>query len=496
MDGADYRAQDAIGLAALIEAGEVTPRALLERALAEVSFRDGVVGSVVHKFPELAEACIADGLPAGPFRGVPLVLKDAGLSMMGTPLTSGSRLFDGAICQTDDTLARRLKAAGFVPFGRTKTPEFSLSFTTEPEAFGPTRNPWAPGRSAGGSSGGAAAAVASGIVPVAHASDGAGSIRVPAAHCGVFGFKPTRIRNPLGPRVAEGNAGMATAHAITRSVRDSAALLDATSGPDIGDPYAVEAPQNPFLQSLEADPRPLVIGWITRGVDAVDSHCQAAVADAAELCADLGHRVEEAEWPFASERLGRAWRAIAGVGLAVMVGAHGDRLTRDLVEPVDLEWIEEGRRCLGVDYLAAVNDLHMAARALGQFFTRFDVMLSPVTAAVAPLLGKLAGRGRSLDRFFADFWAHAPFTAIFNASGCPAMSVPLYWTPALPDALRGLPVGVQFGAAYGSDSLLFALAGQLERARPWSGRRPQCIGDVQQFSQANERVVSWRPSMK
>ncbi len=264
-----------MALAALVKGGHVSRLEPLESAVAAIAHCEPALGSLVHRFPELG-ASLAAGMPAdAAFLGVPIVLKDAGLAFDGTMLSAGSRLLADGICETDDTLALRLKTAGFLPIARSKAPEFSLSFTTEPEAFGPTRNPWAPGRSAGGSSGGAAAAVAAGLVPIAHASDGAGSIRVPAAHCGVFGLKPSRIRNPLGPRVAEGNAGMGTPHAITRTVRDSAALLDATAGPDIGDPYAAPPPRRSYLTETERDPAPLRIGLVTD--PAVDSRDRPAL---------------------------------------------------------------------------------------------------------------------------------------------------------------------------------------------------------------------------
>jgi amidase len=333
-------------------------------------------------------------------------------------------------------------------------------------------------RSAGGSSGGAAAAVAAGLVPIAHASDGAGSIRVPAAHCGVFGFKPSRMRNPLGPRIAESNAGMGTPHAITRSVRDSAALLDATCGADIGDPYAVEAPRRPFLEETKRDPPPLRIGLVTSpGIDVdVDPHCLAAVVHAATLCGDLGHHVEEAVTGHHGEELKKAWRVIAGAGCAASVGpviaGMSPAEAAALIEPVNLEWIEEGRSWSASDYLSAVSVLHRTGRTIGGFFKRFDILLSPVTAEIAPPLGALAGRGAALADFYNRFWAHAPFTPLFNATGFPAMSVPLYWTVPSAEAPRGVPVGVQFGAGPGKDGALFGLPAQLERAQPWSGRRP------------------------
>jgi amidase len=295
---------------------------------------------------------------------------------------------------------------------------------------------------------------------------------VPAAHCGLFGFKPSRMLNPLGPVLVEGIAGMSTPHAVTRSVRDSAALLDVSSGPDVGDPYAAPA-RGPFLAALDADPPRLRIGFTPASPlgTPVDEACASAAADAARLCADLGHEVEECVCDYDAHALKSAWRVIAGVGVLAGAQARAAVLGIDdiskLVEPVNLAWMEESRGLSATAYLAAVNTLHRMARALGRFFARYDVLLSPTTAELAPKLGRLAGTGKSVDEFYDAFWQHAPFTCVFNAGGAPAMSVPLGVSP------NGLPVGVQFGAALGRDALLFALAGQIERARPWAHRRPK-----------------------
>jgi len=468
---------DALGLAALVRAGEVTAAELLDTAVARIEALDPLLNAVVHRFEDMGRAAIAAGLPDGPFAGVPFLIKNTGLAMAGTPLSTGSRLFADAVTPTDGTLAARQKAAGLVAIGRTNTPEFALSFATESELFGPARNPWDTTRGPGGSSGGSAAAVAARIVPIAHASDGAGSTRLPAAHCGVFGFKPSRIRNPLGPDIAEGIAGMSTPHAITVSVRDSAALLDATSGPDVGDPHAVPPPVRPFLEETRRDPPRLRIGLVTASpYGAVDPECVAAAEDAARLCAELGHTVEIAGIDYEPEALKAAWRVIAGVGIVGQIDGRARVLGIDdpaaLIEPVNAAWLAEGRGWTGTDYLKAVNQLHRTARHLGRFFARYDVLLSPATGEIAPVLGRMASSGQSLDAFYDQFWAHGPFTCAFNASGCPAMSVPLHWTAPTATAPRGLPVGVQFGAGFGNDGLLFALAAELERARPWSRRRP------------------------
>ncbi len=468
---ADYDAYDALGLAGLVRSGAVTPTELLNEALARITVTQPVLNAIVHQFEDLARMQIADGLPKGPFCGVPIVLKNTGIAVGGTHLSTGSKLFADAVTPKDGTLAARYKAAGLVLLAKTNTPEFALSFTTEPEFSGPTRNPWDLARSPGGSSGGSAAAVAAGIVPLAHASDGAGSTRLPASHCGLFGFKPSRIRNPMGPDLAEGIAGMSTPHALSRSVRDNAALLDVSSGPDVGDPYCCPPNAKPFLAELDADPRPLKIGLVTASpFGPVDPACRAAARAAAALCESLGHTVEDAVLDYDAAGLKAAWRVIGGVGVATQVGLRAKALgladPLAVLEPVNAAWVEEGRGISGSTYLGAVNALHRTSRAMGRFFSAYDILLSPTTAAPAPLLGEMAGRGQTLDGFYDQFWAHGPFTCVFNASGCPAMSVPLGMTDS------GLPVGVQFGAAFGGDGLLFALAGQLERTAPWAGRRP------------------------
>lgn len=458
----DHEALDAMAMAALVRAGEVAPDHFVRAAQARIAALNPMLNAVVHDIaPEYPDRL------DGAFAGVPMLLKDTGVAVRGAPLTSGSALYADVVSPGDSTLATRMRQAGFVFIGRTNTPEFALSFTTEGPFHGSARNPWDPGRTPGGSSGGAAAAVAAGIVPIAQASDGAGSIRVPAAHCGVFGFKPSRLRNPMGPAAAESIAGMGTPHALTRTVRDSALLLDVTHGPDRGDPWACPAPAGRFVEAVGRAPGRLRIGMQVSG----DADCRAAVAAAAKLCESLGHEVMPARPDYDAEELARAWFVIAAVNVARGVGAYAaakgiaDPLA--LIEPVNAEWILRGRAMSGEDYLGAVQVVQAAARSMGRFFAAHDIYLSPTTAEVAPRLGHLSGVGLDVDAFFSRFWNHAPLTAVFNASGCPAMSVPLHQA-----AGTGLPVGVHFGAAYGAEELLFSLAGQLEAAAPWAARRP------------------------
>lgn len=464
----EYDACDAVALAALVRAGDVTAGDLVAQANRRIDALNPTLNAVVHRFD--GETCTA---PDGVFAGVPVLLKDTAMAVRGRPLTSGSRLYADVVSDADGTLATRYRKAGFVFLGRTNVPELALSLTTESDLHGVARNPWDLTRSPGGSTGGGAAAVAAGIVPIAQGSDGAGSIRVPAAHCGVFGFKPSRMRNPPGP-AGVGNAGMSTLHALTRSVRDCAWLLDASNGPDVGDPYAAPAPLRPYAEELNprAAPTGLRIGLLTEGSACAgyDPECRAAAEAAARLCESLGHRAEPVALVLDNDRLKWAWKTIAAssaaLGVMRFAALKGIGEPCSLLEPTSVAWVEHGRSVPATDYVAAVQILEASSRAMGRFFDSFDIFLSPTTAQIAPPLGWLRDDALDLDTFFTRFWNHAPHAALFNASGCPAMSVPLGWTAA------GLPVGVQFGAAYGADGLLIALAAQLEAAQPWAGRRP------------------------
>lgn len=464
-----YDDLDATGMAELVRLGAVAPDSFVREAARRIAAVNPALNAVVH---DIAPGPVST---QGAFAGVPLPLKNIGIAARGSAMSVGSRLFAEQVCAEDNTLAARYRAAGLVFVARTNTPEMALSFTSEPALHGACRNPWDLTRSAGGSSGGSAALVASGVVPLAQSSDGAGSTRVPAAHCGVFGFKPSRMRNPVGPAQAESIAGMSTPHAISRSVRDSARLLDLGSGADLGDPYAAPpAPAGGYAAAIEQPLRRLRFGLqltLPEGMTA-DPECLAAARATADLLADLGHEIVELAPAYDNGALKRAWRVISAVSCAQTVEktaeARGLTLAEAdaLLEPVNAEWVAEGRRVSGIAYLAAVQELHRTSRVLGAYFQKVDAYLSPTTAELAPPVGYLAGAGMGLDAFYDRFWAHAPLTAVFNASGCPAMSLPLHWTA------KGVPVGSQIGAGFGQDALLFQIAAELERARPWAARRP------------------------
>jgi amidase len=468
----EYEAQDALGLAAWVRAREVSPLELLEAAVARVEARNPALNAVVIRAFEEGRKAIEAGLPDGPLRGVPWLLKDLHAAWKGVRLTSGSRFFTENVSDYDSEMTERYRRVGLVLFGRTASPEFGLTATTESTLYGVTRNPWKTTHSAGGSSGGAAAAVAAGIVPAAHATDGGGSIRVPASCCGLFGLKPTRARVSSAPKLGEGWSGMSVMHAVTRSVRDSAALLDAVAGPALGDPYFAPAPERAYRDEVGRDPGRLRIALQTRafnGAD-VDPDCVTAARDAADLCRSLGHEVEEAELTVDRERLAQATGTIISANLRATLLERGEQLgrehTRDDLEPLTFVMAEGAKLNGAAEYARAIRTIHAVGREVAAFLERYDALLTP-TMATPPLpLGRLALTREDLPGLLADLSRTIGFTQLFNASGHPAMSVPLYWNAA------GLPIGVQFAGRFGDEATLFRLAAQLESARSWFLRRP------------------------
>ena len=468
----EYEHQDALGLAAWVRGGKVSPQELLEAAVARVEARNPAINAIVIRAFEEGRKAIEAGLPDGPFRGVPWLLKDLHAAWTGVRLTNGSRFFADNVSDYDSELVSRYRRAGLVLFGRTASPEFGLTATTESVLHGETRNPWNPALSAGGSSGGAAAAVAAGIVPAAHATDGGGSIRVPASCCGVFGMKPTRARVPSGPKLGEGWSGMSVQHAVSRSVRDSAALLDAAAGPALGDPYFAPPPVRSFLEEVGRDPGRLRIALQTQTFNgaAVDPDCAAAARDAAELCRSLGHEVEERELAVDRDALSNATGVIITANLRATLLERGEQLGRsytgDDVEPLTFLMAEGAKPREAADYARAIRTIHAVGRQVAAFLERLDALLTP-TMATPPLpLGRLSLSRGDLPGLLADLSRTVGFTQLFNASGHPAMSVPLFWNGA------GLPIGVQFAGRFGDEATLFRLAAQLESARPWFLRRP------------------------
>ncbi|MCP3140944.1 amidase [Pyxidicoccus xibeiensis] len=469
----DYSRYDAMGLAELVRRKQVKPEELLEAAVAAISRVNPRLNAVIDVRDAQAREALKQGVPDGPFHGVPFLIKDLVAHAAGVPTDMGSRLARGTVFPTDTALMARLKRAGLVTVGRTNTPEFGNNATTEPVLHGPTRNPWNLERSPGGSSGGSAAAVAAGIVPVAHANDGGGSIRIPAAHCGLFGLKPTRGRISIGPDMGEALNGMGIEHVVSRTVRDSAAMMDATWEPEPGDPYYAPPPQRPFLEEVRRKPGKLRIALCRTAFSGVpvSADCVAAVEDAAKLCAELGHEVVEAAPVYDAAMLNTAMTTVwssAMAGWAVPLSQlTGRALGPETLEATTLAVVEHGRNLKVSDLQAALAGFNQVSRIMGAFFQQYDVLLTP-TAAVPPYkLGVLdATVPRKPEEWYAYVFSLIPFTAVFNVTGQPAMSVPLHWNG------EGLPIGLQFVGRFGDEATLFRLAGQLEEARPWAQRLP------------------------
>jgi len=467
----DYVRHDATALAAGLRRGEFSAAELVETAIARAEAVNPRLNAIAVPLFEAARAAAASAARDGAFAGVPFLMKDLNQGLAGVRLTHGSRAFRDHICPVDSETARRFKAAGLLILGSTTTPEFGLTVTTESRLFGKTRNPWNLERVAGGSSGGSAALTAAGVVPCAHATDGGGSIRVPASCCGLFGLKVTRGRNPVALGRTEGWSGLGVSHAVTRSVRDSAALLDATHGPEAGSRYVAPPPDGTFLGALARPPRRLRIALQRLAPSGVPLHpdCLAAVEDAARLCASLGHEVEEAQPALDAAALHKALLTVISVHTALTLATRETELGRPLdadeIEPITALLRASGRKTSAEDLVRADFACMAAAQTIGEFLMKFDMILSPTLAEPPVALGTL-----SLDvlpqQNAAAIGRFSPYTAIQNQTGQPAMSVPLHWNAA------GLPIGVMFAGRLGAEQDLLALAAQLEQARPWFDRRP------------------------
>lgn len=500
MNFADYVSLDGLGLAELVRAGEVTATELVEAAIRRADEVNPALNAIVHPMYEEAreQAAALDGEDVGgPFRGVPFLVKDLVSLVAGQPFTKGSRMMEGYVPDHDTELVRRYRASGVVLMGKTNAPELGLVPVTEPALFGPTRNPWDPERSPGGSSGGSAAAVAAGIVPLAGGDDGGGSIRIPASCCGLFGLKPTRGRVPTGPDYGELWRGAVVQHVLTRSVRDSAAMLDAVRGPDLGAPTVAPPPARPYLEEVGADPGRLRVALTTAPLlpaDGVHDDCRAAVHDAAELLSDLGHRVVEDAPVFDGEAFAEAFVVMVGAELGADVRAMEEVTGRTrsprLLEPETWALLAMGEGLDAETYAAALRTLEREARAAKTFFQDHDLLLSPTLAQpplpigtfgasttekrLVRLFGSLGMNGlirrlAPVETLARDAFDYTPWTPVFNVTGQPAMSVPLFWNG------EGLPIGVHLAARFGDEATLFRVAAQLEEARPWAERRPPSL---------------------
>ncbi len=472
----EYSDLDATALADLVADGEVTPAELLDTAIAATEAGNPALNFIAQPLFDRARARAAQPF-SGPFAGVPFLVKDLHMHIAGERSGEGSRLFDGYVADHNSTLFTRFAAAGFNTFGKTTSPEFGLTVTTESRAYGLTRNPWRHDRSAGGSSGGAAAAVAARVVPIAHASDGGGSIRCPAAACGLFGLKPSRGRVPIGPRATEGWFGLTVNHVVTRSVRDLAAVLDAVHGAEAGSRYVAPTPARSFVEALRPEgPRlrvALMLAPIT-GVP-VDPQVIAATRDAARLLESLGHHVEEAAPSLDATALNTAMTATVGASTAYEVASRLRALGRsdagDDIETVPQMWVHIGNRTTAVELAAANFAFQTGAIALAQFMERFDIILSPVFAQPVIGLGTIDLSPADISQWTAAITGYSPFTALANWTGVPAMSLPLAHDR------DGLPIGIMATGRYGAEALLIRLAAEIEAAAPWEGRRPAASQD-------------------
>jgi len=483
---------DALGLAELVRRKEVTPLELLEATLARADALNPRLNAIVERLDERARAKAGGELPAGPFRGVPFLLKEIMGDLAGTVTTNGSRLYQGLKAERESELVRRFEAAGLVIFGKTNVPEFGLVPITESELHGPAHSPWALDRTPGGSSGGSGAAVAARIVPMAHANDGGGSIRIPASCGGLFGLKPTRGRNPFGPDRSEGWHGLVVEHALTISVRDSAALLDATAGADLGSPYFAPHQELPYAEEAAREPGRLKIGFTVGSTlgKSVHPDCIAAVKDAAALCESLGHRVEESAPPVDRQKLTRAFLVLISAELSAEIERVATLRGRP-AQAGDIElpsWllVNAGRRFTATELATAVVTLRAIAREQSAWFEKYDLFLTPTLAAPPVRIGELQPKpieklllgllrrfpiGSLLRKALNELadkvgFEFAAYTPVANITGQPAMSVPLFWNK------EGLPIGAHFVGRFGAEGTLFRLAAQLERARPWAGRKP------------------------
>ncbi|MBI4465127.1 MAG: amidase [Acidobacteria bacterium] len=463
---------NATAQAELVRRKEVQAAELVEAAIERIERLNPALNAVVTPMYEEALAMARRPLPKSPLAGVPFLLKDLLALYRGVRMTAGSRFLRDFVPDHHSELVARFQRAGLLIVGKTNTPELGILPTTEPELFGPCRNPWDRSLTPGGSSGGAAAAVAAGLVPMAHGNDGGGSLRIPASCCGVFGLKPTRARNPLGPDVGDLMSGLVVEHVLTRSVRDSAAALDATAGPDVGDPYWAPPPVRAFLEETRAEPGRLRIALIPTPFTGGPVHkdCLRAAQEAAALCRELGHEVEEARFPADGEPILQAFLTIWAAGCAAAVERSafvvGRRPTSDQFEPLTWALAEKGWRYSSAEYLLAVQTLQWATRDLARRLAPYDVWLTPTLAEPPVPLGTFEAPPEDPLQAIHRAVQFTPFTGVANFTGLPAMSVPLGQAP------NGLPIGVQFIGRFGDEATLLRLAAQLEQARPWADRHP------------------------
>lgn len=490
---ADYDSYDALGLGELVRRREVTSAELVEECIRRIEKVNPRINAVVFELFERARAQSVAAAGSGPFPGVPFLVKDLIQRIPGVPTQEGSRFFEGWTPAEETYLYRRWVDSGVVPVAKTATSELGLLPVVETDLTGVTRNPWNLDRTAGGSSGGSGASVAAGLAPMASGGDGGGSIRIPAACCGLFGHKPSRARNPSGPTASEHWSGFVSEHVLTRSVRDSAAMLDATHGPDETSPYYAAPVEGTFLGATERDPRSLRIAFHAEPAlpATVHSDCKAAVHDAARLCAELGHHVDEVAPRHDALALARAFLIVIGANVAAEI-REGEQLTNRRATAKDFQlttWVTNlfGKAASAEEFVVSLRALQAEARRLVRVYRDYDLVLTPTLGTPPVPVGALEPRGidrmaqkliaalnwsgplthqKIIDQAAQNTFSFIPFTPVANFTGQPSMSVPLYWDQ------QGLPIGVMFTGRPAEEPLMFSLAAQLERARPWAGRRP------------------------
>ncbi|MEM1244458.1 MAG: amidase [Pseudomonadota bacterium] len=472
----EYVRCDLLSLSHLLKQKQVSPVEVLEVTMDLIEKINPKINAVTTKIYDYAKAELENCDMQAPLAGVPFIIKDLGVLCENTITTNGSRFYKDFMAQYNSEVIARLKHAGLIILGKSNTPEFGLSATTESEFLGACHNPWDLTKTSGGSSGGAAAIVASGILPAAHASDGGGSIRIPASCCGVFGLKPNRARVPYGPDFGEGWSGLSATHNITRSVKDSALLLDCIAGPEIGDPYAAPVrSKETFLAALEKPLKPLKIAF---SHDYLNSHvniapdCKNALLDAVKLCESLGHQVEEDAPKYEPELMVNVMKVIVCSNTRAFLEMRAAEINRapakEDLEKTTFLIFEGAKTYSSADYARAISIMHNQARKIAKFFQKYDIFMTPTLGQPPIELGQLQ-RGDSVDEYFEIQGNFSPFTSIWNQTGQPAMSVPLFWNQ------DDLPIGTQFVAPLGGEALLLQLAYQLEQARPWNSKYPNMV---------------------
>lgn len=467
----NYGDLDALGLAKLVQKGDVSALELVDEAISRTEALNGELNAVITEMFQHARAAAVKPLGKGPFAGVPFLMKDFVAEVAGVPFYEGSDFLDGYIPHKDSELYQRFCRAGLITIGKTNLPEFAIGATTEPKRFGATHNPWDLSRTPGGSSGGAGAAVAARVVPMAHGNDVGGSIRIPASCCGLVGLKPTRGRTSLAPHYGDIISGYFIEHALTRTVRDSAALLGAIEGPGIGEPFEIPRPGRSYLEEVSRPCEKLKIGFstVTPLGDPLHPECEKAVRETAILCAELGHDVVEASPSYDAMSFWTQYTTVLASGVAWAVADWARRLGKELVEesfePFVWAFTERGRGLSAPEYLLAIQDVQNHIRDISRFYVDYDMWLTPTLGQPPVELGTLVYQGDpfELRRRMAEF---SPYTYIANATGQPAISLPLYWTE------QGLPIGLHFTARHNAEDVLIRLAGDLEQAKQWHKRKP------------------------